>query len=300
MKRYWNVLMLLVILIGCSPLSLIPAETPLPTLETTSSLTPTLTPTPVVNLDDSIVLTDPQTVVIKMRSLCCEDGWWNYVVEAENKYDEAKRNGEEFDTGAAFLESLEVAGVKFDANEYFKVLTHLAPEDGYVLDYVYYAPGGFGAPYLYARREGESKIENYSEYKEDGFEKYLDHIKVDGSAQGYYELAVLDIIGVQFYLYWHAGYYDWEVVSSRERLEEIIESLNERYHPLTEEQVESIMQLDVTPRVKFKGNKVRVRVLVFTKWGGFFERVYTIDRKFPHHMIDKEIQLIPYNCGVVF
>jgi hypothetical protein len=296
MKRYWNVLMLLVILIGCSPLSMIPAETPLPKPRPTSSPTPT----PAHDLSDGIMLSDTQAVVNKMKALCCEDGWLNYLVEAEHKYDEATKNGAEFDTGAAFLESMEAAGVRFDANEYFTVLSHLAPEDRYVLDYVYYAPDGFGAPYLYARRDNEPKIENYSEYEKDGFENYLSHIRVDGTAEGYYELVLLKIMGVQFYLYWHAGYYDLEVVSSRERLEEIIESLNERNHSLTDEQAESIMQLDVTPRVIFKGDKVRVRVLVFTKWGGFFERVYTINRNFPHKMIEDEIQLIPYNCGIVF
>jgi hypothetical protein len=89
------------------------------------------------------------------------------------------------------------------------------------------------------------------------------------------------------------------VVSSRERLEEIIDWLNEEYRPLTEEQVEAALQLDVTPRVVIKGNKVRVQVLVFTKWGGFYNRIYTIDRNFPHKMIENDIQLVPYNCGVV-
>ena len=266
--------MLLVMLIACSPLSLIPGSTPLP---------------------------DTQDVVNKMRALCCEDGWWKHLSEAEYKSHEARRSGEEFDTGAFFLESLETAGERFDANEYFTVLTHLAPEDGYVLDYVYFAPGGGdGAPYLYARREGEPAFANYSAYQSAGVENYLSHIQVDGTAEGYYELSVLSIMGGQFYLAWHFEYNDWEVVSSRERLEEIIDWLNENYRPLTEEQVDAALQLDVTPRVKFKGDKVRVQILVFTKWGGFYERVYTIDRNFPHQMIDDEIELIPYNCGKMF
>ena len=48
---------------------------------------------------------------------------------------------------------------RFDINRYFTVLTHLVLEDGYVLDYVYFAPGGDGAPYLYARREGERHLQ---------------------------------------------------------------------------------------------------------------------------------------------
>jgi len=218
----------------------------------------------------------------------------------KKKYGDVKSTGEEFDIGAEFLESLETAGERFDANEYFTVLTHLALEDGYVLDYVYFAPGGDGLPRLYAKGKDEPTFANYSEYEEARVENYLRHIQVDGTAEGYYELAVLSIMGEQFYLSWHAEYNDWEVVSSRERLAAIIEWVNEKYPPLTEEQVESALQLDVTPRVKFEGDKVRVRILVFTKWGGFYERIYTIDRNFPHHMIDDDIQLIPYNCGIVF
>jgi hypothetical protein len=294
--RSLRIVPLLLLLLACSSVSLIPGSTPLPTQE--PAPIPVLTPGHRPN--DGIMLTDTQEVVNKMRALCCEDGWWKHLSEAEYKSDEARRNGEEFDTGAAFLESLEAGGERFDANEYFTVLTHLALEDGYVLDYVYFAPGGDGAPYLYARREGEPAFANYSEYQEASVENYLSHIQVDGTAEGYYELAVLSIIGGQFYLSWHFEYNDWEVVSSRERLEAIIEGLDEKYRPLTEEQVEAALQLDVTPRVKFEGDKVRAWILMFTKWGGFYERVYTIDRNFPHQMIEDEIELIPYNCGVVF
>ena len=296
MRSFWIVLMLLVMLIGCSPLSLIPGSTPLPTQKPTS--TPVLTPAP--KMGDGIILADTQEVVDRMKALCCEDGWWDYLFAAEHKYNEAKSNGKEFATGAAFLESLEAAGERFDVNEYFTVLTHLAPEAGYVLDYVYYAPGGFGAPYMYARPEGERTFSNYSAYQNAGVENFLSHIQVDDTAEGYYELVLLSIMGEQFYLSWHAAYDDWEVVSSRERLDAIIELMNEEHNPLTEEQVEAALKLDVTPSVKFEGDKVRVQILMFTKWGGFYERVYTIDRNFPHQMIEDDIQLIPYNCGIVF
>ena len=234
-----------------------------------------------------------------MKALCCEYGWQNYLSEADSKYREAKRDGEEFHADAAFLESLEAAGERFDVNEYFTVLTHLAPEDGYVLDYVYFAPGGDGAPYMYARREGEPPFANYSEYEKAEVENYLNHIQVDGTAEGYYELAVLSVMGGQFYLSWHFAYNDWEVVGSQDRVEAIIEWLNEDHTPLTEEQVESAMQMDVAPRVEFKRNKVRVRIVVFTKYGGFYERIFTIDRNFPHQMTDEDIELVPYDSGDV-
>lgn len=295
--RNLSYVLLLVVLTSCSPLSLIPDSTPLPTQESAS--TPNLTPG--YRPSDDIILTDTHEVVNKMEALCCEDGWWKHLSEAEYKSDEARKNGKDFDAGAFFLESLDTAGERFDANKYFTVLTHLATEDGYVLDYVYFAPGGAdGAPYLYARPESEPPFAHYSAYQKTGAENYLSHVQVDGTAEGYYELVVLNIMGEQFYLSQHFLYDDWDVVSSREMVEAIIERLNEQYRPLSEEQVEAALQLDVTPKVIFDEDKVRVQVLVFTKWGGFYERVYRIDRKFPHQMIEDETQLIPYNCGVVF
>ena len=129
MKSYWMGLLLLVLITACSSGSLIPGSTPLQTLEPDSS----------------------QEVVNDMSELCCEDGWWLHLWDAESKADQAKETGEEADQGVIFLENLDSAGEKFDINDYFQTLTHLSVEDGYVLDYVYFAPGGGdGAPYLYA------------------------------------------------------------------------------------------------------------------------------------------------------
>ena len=296
MKRYTIALMLLVILTGCRLFSPLPAATIPPTQKPTS--TPSATPT--ADFSGAIELMDTQAVVNGVKSLCCEENWRDHLVAAEYESDDAAKNEQEFDTGAAFLDNLEAAGERFDANQYFEVLTHLEPEDGYVLDYVYFAPGGDGLPYLYARQGETPPYATYSEYEGAGFEGYLSHIKVDGSAQGFFELALLSVMGEQFYLSWHAEYNDREVVNSRERLVEIIDWLNEVYAPLTDEQVEDILNLDVTPKVKFEGEKVQVRTLVFTKWGGFYERIFTIDRDHPHQIVVEDIQLVPYNCGVMF
>jgi hypothetical protein len=296
MRHLRLVMILLLLLTGCRLLSPGVDLTPQPT----QAPTPTPMPAPATRSSEDILLTETQVVVDKMRVLCCAEGWTEQLNAAYSKSIEAKRNGEEIDAGALFIESLEARGERFDVNQYFDVLTHLSPEQGYVLDYVYFAPGGDGFPYIYARRASDPALADYSAYKEASPENYLDHIQVDGTPEGYFELAALSIMSHQFYLFWHANYNDKEVVSSQERLEEFIALLNEKYRPLTEEQEADILQLDVTPRVNFVGDKVRVRMLVFTKWGGFFEREFTIDRDFPHRMSDNDIELVPYNCGIMF
>ena len=175
---------------------------------------------------------ETQEVVDKMKALCCEPGWMEHLSAAENQsgYDWTKA----YQTGAIFQENLEAAGMRFDANEYFNVLTHLKPEEGYVLDYAYFAPGGDGLPRVYARPEDEPASGYSAEFDESEIGKFLEHIQTDGTEQGFFELVLLSIMGEQFYLAWHANYNDWEVVASQERLEEIVDFLKEEYHAIDE------------------------------------------------------------------
>jgi len=279
MRRFLIGMMLMCFTVSCRPLSLLPGSTPQQTLEPASS----------------------QEVINEIAALCCSDGWWNFLWEAESKADETRDNGEETDAGVVYLEILEAEGDRFDVNDYFSVLTHLKIEDGYTLDYVYFAPGGGdGAPYVYAIPTNVPKFANYSEYEEAGVDNYLNHILVDGTAEGFYELAVLSVMGEQFYLAWHFAYNDWGVVSSEEKLDEIILMMEERSSPFTDEEVEAVLKLDVTPRVKFSGNNVQVWLLLFTKYGGFYERKFTFKREFPHLMTEEDNLLVPYHCGDVY
>ena len=107
-------------------------------------------------------------------------------------------------------------------------------------------------------------------------------------------------MGEQFFLAWLFAYNDWEVVSSLERLDAIIQLMDEKKSPFTEAQVETILKLDFTPRIKFDGDKVSVWILLFTEYGGFYERKFTIKRDFPHLMEEDDNQLVRYNSGNVY
>ncbi len=279
MRCFWIGLILMIMSVACSPISSLPGSTTLQTLEPISA----------------------QDVVDKTAGLCCENDWWIKLSEAEAKAYEGSTNGEELDPGVVFLELLDAAGDKFDVNEYFQALSHLTLEDGFVLDYVYFAPGGGdGAPYVYARQKIETRFANYSEYEKASIDDYLSHILVDGTAEGFYELAVLSVMGEQFYLGWHFAYNDWEVVSSQERLDAIIELMKVNKSSMTDDQFEAILNLDVTPRVEFEGDNVQVWILLFTKHGGFYQRKFTIKRDFPHIMNEEDNLLIEYNSGDVY
>jgi len=195
-------------------------------------------------------------------------------------------------------------GEEFDVNEYFTVLTHLSPEPGYVLDYVYRQDLLGSRPVIYARREEESPYETYVQlYKavDDPFGEYLEHIQVDDTAQGFFEWVVLRTYGEQFYLTDNAiPLLDWTILCNREAAKTVIEGANEFGNPLTAEQKQKALQLDFKPRLELEEETVKVRIIVFSKWRGFYEHVETISREFPHEVLEFENkELVPYNCGVM-
>jgi hypothetical protein len=58
---------------------------------------------------------------------------------------------------------------------------------------------------------------------------------------------------------------------------------------------------NIEPTVSLEESVAIVQFITFTKWGGFYRETYTIDRSFPHTIIDaKQDNLVPYDCGVAF
>jgi len=207
-------------------------------------------------------------------------------------------------------------GKEFDVNTYFSVLDHLSVQPGYVLDYVYDFNGSGGSPVIYARSEAQDPYLTFSQYYadtigdltwEEWFEvsrfEYLDHIQVDDTAEGFFQYVVLRKMGTQFYLVWHANYNDDWIICDRDALEELLASLAEPEFglALSPELQDQARTLDIAPRIEIGEDAVEVRVLIFTKWGGFIEERYTIARSFPHKVIKEETEtIVPYDCGINF
>jgi len=194
-------------------------------------------------------------------------------------------------------------GGEFDANTYFQALTHLSMQPGYALDYVYHFDGMGGYPLLYARPEEQVPFQTEADYATSGDSaNYLDYVQIDDMAEGYFQYVVLDILGPQFYLFWHANYNDYRIMGSPSDVQDVASSLGDFGWPMSPlSRLRTLLLLDVAPTVSTGEQTVEVRVVVFTKWGGFLRRTYTIDRNFPHKILDvKEETLVPYDCGVMF
>ncbi|MBU0495452.1 MAG: hypothetical protein KKA73_22755 [Chloroflexi bacterium] len=131
----------------------------------------------------------------------------------------------------------------------------------------------------------------------------MDDVQADGTAEGCFELVVLQTMGAQFYQYWHAGYNDTVIVCDRAGLAAVFAATDEFLNGRTVafDVRQQAQTLDFTPTVTFRGDTVFVRVVTFTKWGGFIEEIYSMNRDLPHRLsiVDGKV-LVPYDCGIMF
>lgn len=196
-------------------------------------------------------------------------------------------------------------GDEFDANRYFSVLTNISMHEGYALDYVYQNDDLGGYPLLYPRPVDQAPYASITDVREDlrssDFHDYLD---VEDTQQGYFEYVVMDIMANQFYLSWHANYNDTEIVCNHDEVNNIISSVSTGNfgNPMSVVQQARARALrNIEPSVSLSGEVATVQFITFTKWGGFYRETYTIDRSFPHTLVDvRQQNVVPYDCGVAF
>lgn len=273
-----------------------PTKTTTATLTETPTVTPTASPTrtPVTSLDDG-------------------DGgqnmnYWQDTVTALRVLVHGHRLPDHYlDPEVPMTEEA------FDPNRLLEPLTHLHMMSGYTLDFVYFMSDMAGYPILYARKTTDNRFESFEEFEANLGEcdlknnpagcHYSALIEPDGSKEGYFELILLQMMGEQFYLYWHAYYNDLKIVASQERLEEIIlMNANEEFgNKLTEEQINAARAIDLTPVVVINKDSVSVRVVYFTYWGGFYDITVKILLPTPfQYKLIEENNVVPFYCGVDF
>jgi hypothetical protein len=210
----------------------------------------------------------------------------------------------------------------FDVNRYFDVMPDLSMEPEYVLDYVYLCNAAMGYPVLYARRRDTPPYLTYVEYSiAEGNNAhrptYLDHIRINGSLNGFFQYVVLERLGDQFYLYWHALYNkDIRIVCSHDTLETIWKELSDvfgldddhynsqfvSYHrPRITNMLAKAQSLHFDPVIELRGENVLVQMVTFGKWRGFERESFLISKDFPHRILERTSEtLVKYNCGIMF
>jgi hypothetical protein len=195
-------------------------------------------------------------------------------------------------------------GGEFDPNRYFEVLTHLKMQDGFILDYVYSYQGIGGQPLLYARRVDEKPFQTETDFRAAQPASFLSAVEADDTPEGYLQISLLALMGSQFYLFWHAGYNDSQILCGSSDIERIISENAQSGFGMKMNEAQKLKARAISrpgPAVEIKADHVTVSMVLFTNWGGFIRRTYTINRASPHTILDVQNEtLVEYNCGVMF
>lgn len=201
----------------------------------------------------------------------------------------------------------------FDPNAYFTVLKHLSLQPGYALDFVYHSDGLGGYPIIYARPLDAPPFAEESEYTDWLFqnigavrnrgEVYFNYIQVDDTEESYFELALLYLQSGKFYLVWHANYYDYVVIADASGYQALKQEFNGKGGfglELPAEVIEKANQLDFSPQVEMTDEEATVKLIYFTKWGGFIQANFTFSRPDGKLINATYETLIEYDCGIMF
>lgn len=203
-------------------------------------------------------------------------------------------------------ESARKQGTEFNVMRYFQVLTHISMTPGRNLDYVYHYDGMGGYPILYAGKMGEPPFRTEKElfggaHSAPKSTLFMHFVRSDMTEAGFFELILLKRMAGQFYLFWHALYNDVKIICDVDSLNEILEGESGMTDALPPEIRRKAQALKLSPQILITDTLVTVEITTFTKWGGFFRERYTLQKIFPHTILNIErTNLIEYDCGLMF
>ena len=201
---------------------------------------------------------------------------------------------------------------KFDVNtpftEYFKTFDCLYVEDGWQIGCYYFHSSTAGNPVIYIQKADEdindllSRIDNKGfMYDHRIFEycetvKTTDHLKINDFTKGLFQLLILDIIGANFALYWHAGYGRVQIICSKRDLDKLLFD-----HDVDADKRSEIKKLNELPSIEETNEAITFKLLMFNAWSGLKEKTYSIKKEFPHKisMVSEKL-LVEYHCEIMF
>jgi len=174
----------------------------------------------------------------------------------------------------------------FNVEDYFKIFTHLHLQAGWRINYMYTADVGGHYPVIIAYIDSmpvniDSLKNRYNDFLGSinfvNYIEYLDHVVVDTTMTGFIQFVTLRIIGSQFALGWHANYNDETVVCTREAIDHLLDTYNMKSDRGL---LKDVKRIDPAPWAGTQDDYIIVRLVTFTKWGGFFEKKYYLSKTF--------------------
>lgn len=279
----------------------IPTKTPVPTA--TRTLTPEPSPTATVPAVPTISVNQDGALSISSQCRGIVDGLSNLKKDLGLPEHFTAENPFRLDS-------------EFNPNSYFSVLSHLKLTSGYKLDYIYFNDELGGLPLVYARKSSAPPFQSYVELLKSFGEEvegersyaqlrhkydYLKQIQIDKTPESYFEFVTLAFLGDQFYLWWHGLYNDSIILCDPSDMQYVDAEMKGFDIEFPQDVNDRIEKIDFSPIVIVGESDVTVRFVTFTKWGGFFENVYLMDKDNPLQLLDVKFNpLIEYDCGISF
>ena len=260
--------------------------------------------------------------------ILCQNTWQNKVnkiIELQQKY---IKPPEHF-----FNDTLYRLDNEFDPMNYFKILKNIRIEPGLVLDYIFFYDTAGGTPLLYTRNSYSKPFTTLEQYKDSlnvelpemsmkPKQLFYDKLFIEDSKDGYFEFAIIKIMGGQFYQYWHSLYNDTTIVcnisAAKRLLKEMydeairfnelsrgssylnVDTLNKHTDEYYKAILNDIERIDFEPKIALFSDTALIKVIVFSKFGGLFEKTFLISRKYPHEIIqDNTIRILYFSVGYV-
>ncbi len=226
-------------------------------------------------------------------------------------------------------------GKYHNVNGYFSVLNHLYVKPGYTLDLVFYGfssptdgPTSPPFPVIYARPVNQKPYVSYTDllalvgqpssvlrdyfYQtyldlQGAFYYYLDSVRTDNTSNGFFQFITLGILAGQFNEDLRSWYNDTIVLCNQSDID-LAASEVKKYSEennidlsLPDQDVQDARKLSLEPKVELGKDTATIRIVTFTKWGGFIETKYELTRSFPHKLLGEWQQtLVPYDYGVIY
>jgi hypothetical protein len=127
---------------------------------------------------------------------------------------------------------------------------------------------------------------------------------VDNTSDSFFQYVILGILAEQLKPSLRDSYNDTIVICNPSDIDRAVAEANKFVEgvsapTLSDQDVKNAHKLSVEPVVELGKDTVTVRIVTFTKWGGFLETKYVLTRAFPHQIVVQwEEILVPYNCGI--
>jgi hypothetical protein len=284
-----------------STLTATPTKTPIPT----ATVTLTLKPSPTATIPPVSTISVNSQSILSMTNECraVVDGLYNLKKDLGLPDHFTAENPVRLDS-------------EFNPNSYFSVLTHLKLTSGYKLDYIYFNDELGGLPLVYARKSSSAPFQSYTKLLKSFGEEmsgersygelmhkydYLEKIQIDKKPESYFEFVTMAFLGDQFYLWWHSLYNDAKILCDLSDIQYVDAEMKGFDIEFPQDVKDRIDKIDFSPVVIVDENSVTVRYVTFTKWGGFFENVYIMNKDNPMQLLDVKFNpLIEYDCGISF